>query len=276
MRIGVAYGSSIVPTIKTPEQAMKVLEEIYKVGFRALLLPHDLFAGIDNISDLYKEYYTDLLRIKNLASKYNIELAIHNPSLPNEPGLDEKFKIFMNIANVMDIRSFIIHPNFYSMVPKNQAIKLVINKISNIAAEGIRSNIGIETTGHISELGSVEDVLEIVTRTRNTEPVINWAHVHARSAGYLQSENDFKKIINQVKSVYTRPWLSNAYFLFSGITYGPSGEIKHIAFKNSDLSLEHLIRSIFWFGVKGTLVFETPNREKDIVNILDELADMVR
>jgi deoxyribonuclease-4 len=277
MRIGVAYGSSSIPIIKTPSQAMSVLEEIYRAGFKALLLPHDLFSQIYSISDLYKEAYTDLLRIKTLASKYNIELAIHNPCLPNEPYLDEKFKIFLNISNVMDIRTFIIHPNFYSMVPKNQAIKLVIHKISEMVSEhGVRTTIGIETTGHINELGSIEDVIEIVTRTRNTEPILNWAHIHARSAGYLRSEEEFKKVINQVKSKYTRPWLNNAYFLFSGITYGPSGEIKHISFKNSDLKLQNLIKTIFWFGIKGTLIFETPGREKDIVDMLEDLGDMVR
>ncbi len=42
------------------------------------------------------------------------------------------------------------------------------------------------------------------------------------------------------------------------------------------MKLEHLIKSVQALNIKGTLIFETPNREKDIVDILHELGDMVR
>jgi deoxyribonuclease-4 len=277
MRIGVAYGSSGIPIVKTYDQALHTLEEFYRVGFRAFLLPKDLFMGINNISDLYKEHYTNLLKIKTIASKYNIELSIHNSSLPEDPKLDEELKIFCNVANVMDTRSFIIHPTFYSRMPQDQALRLVVYKVNEIVNElRIRSKIGIETTGSVRELGSVEDVIDIVRRTTRTEPILNWAHIHARGSGILTSESDFRKILDIVRSEVGQYWLGEAYFIFSGITYGPSGAIKHMPIKRSDMRLEHLIKSIQSLNIKGTLIFETPNRERDILDMLQELADMVR
>lgn len=277
MRIGIAYGSSRTPVVKTPFQTLGVLEDLYKVGFRAFLLPRELFDGIKNISDLYKEHYTNLLKIKTIASKYNIELSIHNQSLPEDPMLDEAFKIYCNIANVMDTRALVIHPTFYSRMPQNQALRLVVYKINEVVNElRIRSKIGIETTGSVNELGSVEDVVDMVKRTTKTEPILNWAHIHGRSSGMLTTENDFRRILDKVRSEIGQQWLKEAYFIFSGISYGPSGASVHKPIIRSDMRLEHLIKSIQALNIKGTLIFDTPNREKDIVDILQELGDMVR
>lgn len=277
MRMGIAYGSSRIPVVRSAKEALGVLEDLYRVGFRAFLLPKELFEGITETSDLYKEHYTNLLKIKTIASKYNIELAIHNNSLPRDPMLDKTFKIYCNIANVMDARALVLHPNFYSRMPKDQASRLVVYKINEVVNElRIRSKIGIETTGRVGELGSVEDVVDMVKRTTKTEPVLNWAHIHARSAGALTTENDFRRILDNVRSQVGQGWLNEAYFIFSGISYGPSGATHHRPIAGSDMKLDHLIKSVQALNIKGTLIFDTPNREKDILAILQELGDMVR
>jgi len=277
MRIGVAYGSAKTPVVKNARETLNVLEDLYRVGFRAFLLPKELFANIKDVSGLYKEHYTNLLKIKTIASKYNIELSIHNNSLPEEPALDSVFKIYCNIANVMDARSLVIHPNFYARMPHSQALKLSVYKINEIVNEmRIRSKIGIETTGQVDDLGSIEDVIDMVKRTTRTEPVINWAHIHGRDRGLLTHETDFRKIVDKVRAEVGQHWLAEAYFIFSGVDYDRTGAGKHKSLARADIRLEHLIKTIQALNIKGTLIFETPNREKDIVDILQDLADMVR
>ncbi len=275
MNIGVTYGVSSIPVAKTIDQTLEVLRELYKIGFKALVLPRELFSGIRNMTELYKDYYGDLLRLKNIAKKFNIELSLHLSNLTDLP--DEKLRLFSTIASVMDCRVLTIHPTFYSRMPQEQALRLVVYKINEIVNElRVKANIGIETTGRLGELGSIEDVIDICKRTKNTEPVINWAHVHARGAGFLKSHEDFKRVIEQVKAGVGQQWLRSAYFFFSGVKYGPSGEIAHMPFISSDLKLEHLIRSILAYGMRGTLIFEEAQRERNVVSKLDELGDMVR
>lgn len=277
MRIGVAYGSRKIPIVKTPEETLEVLEAFYKTGFKAFLLPRELFSSIKDTSDLYKEHYNNLLKVKTIAGKYNIELSVHNHRLPGDQRLDKELRIFSNVANVMDLRSMILHPNFYRNMPQEQSLRLVVYKINEVVNDiRIRSKIGIETTGNVRELGSVEDVTEIVKRTRNTEPVFNWAHIHARSSGALTSEGDFRRILDNTRSEVGQGWLREAYFIFSGVSYGPTGATSHRPVKNSDMDLAHLIKNIQSLNIKGTLIFETPGREKDILDILQQLGDMVR
>lgn len=275
MNIGVAYGVSAIPVVKSIDDALDALRELYKVGFKAMVLPKELFSGIKDTTDLYKEHYGDLLRLKNIAKKFNIELSLRNTSLSEIP--DKELKIFSTISSVMDSRIFTIRPNFYSRVPESQALSLVVHKINEVVSESRASTkIGVETTGKVSELGSIEHVIDICRRTRNTEPVINWAHVHARGAGFLKSQEDYKKVMEQVRQGMGESWLRNAYFFFSGTKYGPSGQIRQIPFMESDMDLQHLIRAVLSFGMGGTIIFDEPRREKSIVSILDDLGDMVR
>ncbi|MCD6496533.1 MAG: hypothetical protein J7K54_04650 [Candidatus Aenigmarchaeota archaeon] len=275
MNIGVTYGVSTLPEAKSVDQVMEVLRELYKVGFRALVLSPEIFKDINDTTELYKEYYGDLLRMKNIAKKFGIELSLRYSDFGDMP--DNSLRIFATIASLMDCRIFTIPPNFYPRMPQQQALKLVVYKINEIVNElRVKARIGIETTGKVGELGSIDDVIEICKRTTNTEPVINWAHLHARGAGSLKTQDDFIRIFEKVKSGVGSRWLRDAYFFFSGVKYGPSGEISHTSFVGSDLRLDHLIRTSLSYGVQGTVIFEEPQREKIIVDMLEQLGDMVR
>ncbi|RLJ05967.1 MAG: hypothetical protein DRP16_05630 [Candidatus Aenigmatarchaeota archaeon] len=275
MNIGIAYGISSIPVVKTTEQALTALRELYKIGIKAFLMPKDLFSGILTTSDLYKDYYGELIKIKETAQKLNIELSIHHPSLSDMP--DDELKTYCNIMSVMDCRTFVIHPTFYKMMPKEQALRLVVYKINEIITGlRVRPKVGIETTGRTDEVGSLEEVIDIVKRTHETEPVLNWGHIHARGSGALTSDEDFRRIIDKVRGEIGNQWLWNAYFIFGGVSYGPSGEQKHIPLSRSDINLSHLIRNIMSFNIKGTLILDDPQREKLVLDMLEELADMVR
>jgi deoxyribonuclease-4 len=275
MNIGIAYGIHRIPTVRTTEQCLASLKELYRIGLRAFLLPKELFSGILTTTDLYKNYYGELLKIKELAKKYNIELAIHHPSLGDQP--DEELKTFCNICSIMDCRSFIIHPTFYSRMPHEQALRLAVYKINEITTNlRVKAKIGVETTGRNEQVGSLEDVIDIVKRTHGTEPIINWAHLHARGYGALRTENDYMRILSKLKHEIGRGWVNNAYFLFSGVSYGPSGEIKHIPLRTSDMQLKHMIKESMAMDIKGTLILEDPEKEKLILRMLEDLADMVR
>jgi len=275
MRIGIAYGIKKMPVVKKLEDVLDVLRELYKIGIKAFVLPMELFSDISSASDLYKEHYGNLLKIKDIASKFNIELSLRHTRLNDQP--DETMKTFCTIASIMDCRTFAVQPSFYSMMPKEQALRLVVYKINEIVST-IRTdcNISIETTGRTNELGSLEEVMDIVKRTRGTEPLINWGHVHARGSGALSTENDYRKVIEKLRAEIGPYSIQNAYFIFSGVGYGPSGLTRYLPLGQSDMNLGYLIKQIMSFGIRGTLIFEDPDRENFIIKIMSELEDLVR
>lgn len=275
MRIGIAYGTQKIPIADTTTRVIAVLNDMYKLGLKAFVLPKELFATIRTTSDLYKEHYGDLLKIKDLASKFNIQLSLHHPKLTDQS--DEILKTFCTITSIMDCRVFIIQPDFFSMMPQDQALRLVVYKINEIMTS-LREDVkmGIETTGKLRQLGSLEDVIDIVKRTEKTEVIINWAHVHARGSGALRTEQDYINVLSKLRQNIGPSIFHDSVFFFSGVSYGPSGMIRKVPLAQSDMSLAHLIKGIMSFNIKGTLIFEDPDRDKFILKNMERIGDLVR
>lgn len=276
MRIGIVSGTQKLPAPHTREGIIQVLLDLYKIGVKAYVLPNEFFSDIPDTQDLYKVKYGDLLKIKEEAKRYNIELSLRCENLSTQP--DKTLDLYSRICSIMDARTFIIQPNFYSSImPTQQALKLAVYKINEIVnATGVRIKIGIETTGKTGDVGSLEDVIDICKRTQSTDPIINWAHIHARGAGALRTRKDFAAILSKVREGLGMTPIRGAFHLFSGISYGPSGEIHHMPLDSSDLNLEFMIRESMAIGARGTLIFEDPDREGFVLKWMDRLADMVR
>ncbi|MFH1294768.1 MAG: hypothetical protein ABIH90_02390 [Candidatus Aenigmatarchaeota archaeon] len=276
MRIGIVGGTQKMPAPRTRQEVIDVLLDLYKIGIKAYVLPNEFFADIPDTQSIYKVKYGDLLKIKEEAKRYNIELSVRVENLTTQP--DQALDLYSRICSIMDARNFIIQPNFYSSImPPSQALKLAVYKINEIVnSTGVRIKMGIETTGKTNDVGSLEDVIDICKRTQCTEPVINWAHIHARSAGGLRTRRDFAAIISEIRDGLGMAPIKDSYHIFSGISYGPSGEIKHMPLDSSDLNLEFMIREAMSMGSKGTLIFEDPDKEGFVLKWMDRLADMVR
>ncbi len=276
MRIGIASGIQDIPVPRTREQVMEVLLELYKIGVKAYVLPNEFFADMKDTHSLYKVKYVDLLKIKEEAKRYNIELALRCEGLSTQP--DHTIDLYSRICSIMDARIFILQPNFYSLImPQDQALKLAVYKINEVVGTtGVRTKIGVETTGRTGDVGDLDHVIDICKRTRSTEPVINWSHIHARGAGALRTRKDFAAVLSRIRDGLGMVPIKEAYFLFSGISYGPSGEMRHIPLADSDMNLEYMIRESMAMGVRGTLIFEDPDREGFVLKWMDRLADMVR
>ncbi|MBL7206092.1 MAG: hypothetical protein ISS36_00665 [Candidatus Aenigmarchaeota archaeon] len=275
MRIGIHGGTKKMPVPRTVQDVLKILRELYNIGLKAYILPKEFFSKIKVTTDLYTTYYGELLKIKDIANKYDIELSIEYPNLPDPP--DETLKIFITIASVMGCRMFIVRPDFYPMVPQDQALRLTVYKINEIVSEvNAKAKIGMETAGKIDELGSLEDIVEIAKRTRETNIVINWGNIHARGSGSLRTTEDFDKVVKKVSEGIGVGYFREAFFIFGGVSYGPSGLVRKIPIKNCDMKLEDLIKQIMTYGMRGTLILDDPGKEQFTLQILDRLADTVR
>ena len=143
-----------------------------------------------------------------------------------------------------------LHPGKGELICCEEPMKLYKENTVDAAVEkhvpvvirtdsGVSAKIGIENTGRTSEVGSFEQMIDIVKRTTGTEPIINWAHIHARGSGSLTTKDDFDRIMQTMRREFGLGWTEKAFFLFSGASYGPSGFIRQIPIGRSDMNLEH-------------------------------------
>ena len=125
--------------------------------------------------------------------------------------------------------------------------------------------IGIETTGKKYEIGSLDEVLSIVSElsANVAVPVIDWAHIFARSNGeFPRRIDDFRKVLSRLE---VEAGLKRFYFHASGIDYKDGNEKKHLTVKTCKPPLPYLLAVLNEAGYDYTLIVESPEAIEDLV-----------
>ncbi|MEM1509024.1 MAG: TIM barrel protein [Thermofilaceae archaeon] len=213
--------------------------------------------------------------IKEIARKLDVILTVHAPYYVNLASPDSSkaeasahrvyesaavgyaagaWSVCFHAAYYMGRHSEVV----YSVV--KETLKSVVKKLQD---ESIEIWLRPETTGGLSEFGTLPELLRLSSEIEMVLPVIDFAHIHAREVGSLRSYEDFSHILSEVERVLGKYALSNMHIHVSGIEYGEKGEIKHLNLNESDFKYRELIRALKDYQVKGVLICESPNLEED-------------
>jgi deoxyribonuclease-4 len=125
--------------------------------------------------------------------------------------------------------------------------------------------LGLETTGKKAEIGTVDEVLSIVAdlSTNVAVPVIDWAHIFARSDGkFPQSMDDFRHILFRLEN---QLGIKSFYFHGSGIEYKNGQEKRHLSLKTCKPPLQYLMGTLRDAGYDYTLIIESPEAIEDLI-----------
>jgi deoxyribonuclease-4 len=150
----------------------------------------------------------------------------------------------------------------YSIV--KEALKGIIAKLKD---EGVEIWLRPETTGSPTEFGTLDELLKLSSELEMVMPVIDFAHLHARSNGAFNSYEEFSDVLSRIEDALGREALGNMHIHVSGIEYGEKGEVRHLNLRESDLEYEDLVRALKDFNVKGVLISESPNLEEDALTL---------
>ena len=119
-----------------------------------------------------------------------------------------------------------------------------------------------ETTGKKSQLGSLEEIIEICRTHENFTPTIDFAHLHARSGGGIKNKEDYKIIFEKLENELD---LKSIHSHFTSIEFTDKGERRHHALfeDNYGPPLEPLLEEIAEVGWNITVICETPKLDED-------------
>ncbi|MBI4167573.1 MAG: hypothetical protein HY515_01310 [Candidatus Aenigmarchaeota archaeon] len=272
---------SVVETLKT----------CYKFGFRSLVVPQNVLAAPNNpkslvsMSGLYKEIYTGLLQINRTAKKYRIELSFHADTMtilsPDDARKKELYReavrVFCHASHILDGRLFGIKPGEARGMYDKEAVRAVVQEL-NIITDSLKVDtpIGIETMGKLTDIGSLNHILEIVKSTHQTEPLINFGAIHARGSGSLTSQLDIAKIFDEIESKLGAEYLKSPIMYFSTLSYGPSGETGSTTMAKSNLKFENIAKELINRGMQGTVIIDTPGKEIDALKCIKTIDENMK
>jgi deoxyribonuclease-4 len=209
--------------------------------------------------------------MRNYSKENDVEVHVHAPYYINLAG-DEEFKLSYEkvmssatIANKMGAKTVVIHPGYYGDKTPAQTLKTIMKNTKKIIKimrkEGINLNLGLETMGKQRVFGDIDEIIEVCKKIDNIIPVIDVGHIHARTNGGLQTQENFQEIFDKLQVLKLDHYLIHV----TGVLYQDGNEQYHLPIKKGDMPIAPLIEVIIENNYNVTLISESPLLEHDAV-----------
>ena len=213
--------------------------------------------------------------ISDIAKKNDIVLSCHAPYFVNLNSSDNKkyhASIFY-IANSAKITSLChgystcFHAGYYMKMDKEKVYAKIKEGVKEIVkkVKEFDNKIWIrpEVSGRVAQFGDIDEVLRLSREIEQVLPCVDFAHLHARNNGSYNSLNEFREVFEKIEKNIGKKALENMHIHMSGIRYSEKGERNHLELKDSDMNYKDLIKIFHEFKIKGIVISESPNIEKD-------------
>lgn len=181
-------------------------------------------------------------------------------------------------AEWMKAHTVVFHPGFYGKVPRTEVFKNCLEAlkdvIESLKALNIRSvKIGPETMGKPSQLGSLEEILSLCEEVEQTQPVIDWAHLHARENGLFKTIDDFRKVIETIEKRLGTEAIKNMHCHFTKVEFTEKGEKRHHVLEEEGYgpNFVMLAKVVVEFDLKPVIISESPILDLDAMKMREIL-----
>jgi deoxyribonuclease-4 len=255
----IRVGPARCPSRESPERA---IELVLERGYSACELDLESGFWLD---------YPWAERLGELARAADVALSVHAPlfAFPGHPDA-KKSKMALGaldrtagIAASAGAEIVVIHPGFWLGRSPERTIDDVVGSLGTLR-EKLESKdravaFGVEVMGRVSELGSIDHVLEIASRLDWIRPVIDFAHMHATSDGAFTDVDGFAAVLEGADAVLSagEPF----HIHFSDIAFANRNETKHLPYGEGTLRAEPLRQALERFERPATVISESPDEE---------------
>ncbi|MHA1615819.1 MAG: TIM barrel protein [Candidatus Njordarchaeales archaeon] len=228
--------------------------------------------------------------LKEEAKKNDIVLSLHAPyainfSSEKENVIEaskERLLRALEVAHWMDAEVVVLHPGYYGKRKPKEALDLVIEALKDVERAArkkrLRPLIGPETMGKKSQVGSLDEIIEIVKEVKKAIPVLDFAHIHAREGGTLNTRRDYEKIFEKIETELGAKALRRLHIHFTKVEFTDKGERCHRAFGEGMgpkfIPLAQILLELE--SSKVVIISESPVLEQDAIKMRDILIKLSR
>lgn len=260
------FASPGIPKTAQGKGTIKGMEKIKELGLDAM--------EIEFVRNVYmKEGMAEKVREK--AEALDLELTCHGPYWVNlnsteKEKIEASKKRIMKTAKIADIagaKSVVFHMAFYGKNSPEEAYETVKKNLQEIMEQirnsGNKITIRAELMGNHSKFGTLNEIIKLSKEVKGVAPCIDYAHVVARSNGKKNNYAAFSTILSKIKKELGEKALKNMHIHAAGVEYSDKGEKRHINLEDSEVNYKDIVKSWKDYNIRGVVVSESPNQEKD-------------
>ena len=224
------------------------------------------------------------------AKRSDVLLSLHGSYYVNLAGKKEVIEASKRrliacatAAQWMSAYVVVFHLGYYGAKGKKAAFRDCVDALSDVAktisSMGINSvKLGPETMGKHVQVGSLEEILTICETVEDTQLVIDWGHLHARSGGRLNTAADFRAVIEEAEKRLGTETVKEMHCHFSKIEFTRKGERRHhiLDEKSYGPNFASLAEVILEFNLHPIVICETPLLDVDATRMRDTFLETAR
>jgi deoxyribonuclease-4 len=221
------------------------------------------------------------------AERNDILLSLHGSYYVNLAGKKEVIEASKRrliacatAAQWMGAYVVVFHLGYYGARGKKTAFRDCVDALSDVAktisSMGINSvKLGPETMGKHVQVGSLEEILTICETVEDTQLVIDWGHLHARSGGRLNTAADFRAVVEEAEKRLGTETVKEMHCHFSKIEFTRKGERRHhiLDEKAYGPDFASLAEVILEFELHPIVICETPLLDVDAMKMRDTFIE---
>ena len=181
------------------------------------------------------------------AEKHSIFMSVHAPYYINlanpDPAKRERSREYvyetLETAKHMQAKRVVLHTGSTKGKSRSDAVKTAIGEMKQLVkGKNERGYADIilcpETLGKISQLGSLEEIIEMCKVSDELLPTIDFGHLHSRGNGCIKTQEDYAAILEAVENELGSERLKCMHIHFSHQEYTQMGERRHLTFKDTE------------------------------------------
>tara|TARA_Y100000310_G_scaffold342316_1_gene445003 strand:+ start:2888 stop:3715 length:828 start_codon:yes stop_codon:yes gene_type:complete len=263
------FGTAGVPHSAKARSSVEGIERIKELGLDAMEL--EFVRGVNMGKDTARA-------VKKVAVENKVALSVHAPYYINLNSEDKKKteaskkRLWDSLVVGEEAGAEIVtfHPAYLGKSSREECIQAVEKALEELLEklekEDMQIKLAPETTGKNSVFGSLKETLELCKRLKGVQPMIDFAHLHARCNGCLKDKKDFLELLNRVPATY----LKRLRMHVSGINYSDKGERNHLNMSEADFAYKEFLKALKAKKVAGVIICESPNLEGDALLMKEE------
>ena len=230
-------------------------------------------------------------RLKAEAERNDVIVSLHGSYSINLCGKNEvveaskqRLLACATAAHWMGAYVIVFHPGFYGNTGKKEALRKCIRELNDVAETmsslGIRNvKLGPETMGRHFQIGTLDEIFTMCEQIEQTQLVIDWSHLHARTGGALRSADNFRDIIVKAEQRLGTEAVRDMHCHFSKIEFTyKTGEKRHHVLDEAAYGPDFrmLAEVISEFNLSPVVICETPLLDVDAVKMRSILAEVTK
>lgn len=175
--------------------------------------------------------------------KYDIDISVHAPYYISLSSQEEEKRInsikyitdSMNAVKLMGGNRVVVHAGSVMDMERSFAVKTAIETLKRAVNKADELGLGDvhicpETMGKINQLGNEKEIIEMCKIDDRLLPTIDFGHLHCRNLGSLNTEKDFRDLLNMFLSELGYNRMKNFHAHFSKMEFTKGGEKRHVTF----------------------------------------------